>query len=154
MDDKSHRKQKGPEIITVRADSQGFVRAQDLPYERPSQGTRQDQFTKKDIKQKLRGYMKISAEELVEVKYSTWIKYIDNKTGLFRVGGILSKVSPPDYIVLKNPYNKMSWSVQMKSNTFYIPDPSVNQKKEELEQQKEEVFKLYQKGLLRDSRMR
>ena len=80
------------------------------------------------------------------------IKYIDKKTGLFRVGGILSRVSYPDYIVLKNPYNKLSWSVQLKTNDIYVPDPRVKEKKIKEEDKKEQIYELYRRGLLKDTR--
>lgn len=143
---------KQPEVITVRADAQGYVRASDLHYEKPTEGSKQDQFTKKEIKDKLKGYMPIKPKELLEVKSSTWVKYLDKKTGLLRVGGVLSKVSYPDYIVLKNPYNKLSWSVQIKANDFYIPDPKVKERKDREADKKEQIYELYKRGLLSDTR--
>ena len=141
-----------PDVIRVRADAQGFVRASDLHYEKPTEGSKQDQFTKKEIKDKLKGYLLCSPKDLVSIKTSTWIKYMDKKTGLLRVGGVLSMVSYPDYIVLKNPYNKLSWSVQIKTNDFYAPDPKVKERKSKEEDKKEQIFELYKRGLLKDAR--
>jgi len=143
---------KEKQVITVRADCNGYVRAGDLKYQKPQEGSKQDNFTKKEINSKLKGYIQIKNRDIIHVKESTWIKYIDKKTGLFRVGGILSRVSYPDYIVLKNPYNKLSWSVQLKTNDIYVPDPRVKEKKIKEEDKKEQIYELYKRGLLKDTR--
>jgi hypothetical protein len=62
------------------------------------------------------------------------------------------KVSYPDYIMLVNTSNNLSWSVQLKDNIIYIPDQrKVNYKKDEKDKEKlikEKLYEMYQKGKL------
>ena len=73
------------------------------------------------------------------------IKYITND-GLFRTGGILTKNGYPDYIVLLNPYKKISWSVNLKTNNIFMED--IRQKQKE-KAEKDNLYKLYKAGMLR-----
>lgn len=73
------------------------------------------------------------------------IKYITNE-GLFRTGGILTKNGYPDYIVLLNPYKKLTWSVNLKTNNIFMEDLRQKQKEKA---EKDNLYKLYTAGMLR-----
>jgi len=121
--------------------------------------SKQAQFTKEQIKQKLVGYkpLKNSKErkELLELPlYKVWVRYINIETKEFRVGGLLKVVDPDlKYIMLVNTTKNITWSVQLNSNLIFIPD---KQQKKEIEReklkedlQKEKLYKLWQEGKLR-----
>jgi hypothetical protein len=59
--------------------------------------------------------------------FKTFVRYINNKTRQFRLGGVLLKVEHPDFIVLGNLQMQMSWSVQLKDNIIFIRDPRLKQ---------------------------
>lgn len=139
-------------VKVVRADAKGFIRASADDYQRPAQGTKQEQLTKTEIKEKLKGCIEVSSKELIDVRPGTWIRYIDKKSGKFRTGGILSMVVCPTHIILKNPYNMLSWSAQMKTNTFYVPDPKKAIKKQREEEKMKEIYDAYKRGDLVDPR--
>lgn len=73
------------------------------------------------------------------------IKYITDG-GLFRTGGILTKNGYPDYIVLLNPYKKLTWSVNLKTNNIFMEDLRKVQKEKA---EKDNLYKLYNAGMLR-----
>lgn len=121
--------------------------------------SKQAQFTKEQIKQKLNGYkpLKNSKErrQLLELPlYKVWIRYINIETKEFRVGGLLKVVDPDlKYIMLVNTTKNLTWSVQLNSNLIFIPD---QEQKKEMEReklkedlQKEKLYKLWQEGKLR-----
>jgi hypothetical protein len=107
----------------------------------------QDNLTEDEIKNKLKNYKRIrNIPELKDVKASTWVKYFNINISKFRVGGVLTNNGYPDFFILKNPYNKKSWSVQLKDNVFFIPDTSkIDKEKAE----KEELHRLYKAGMLK-----
>lgn len=72
------------------------------------------------------------------------IKYITND-GYFRYGGILINNKYPDYIVLLNPYKKLTWCVSLEKNNIFMEDIK---KKKENENIKNTLFDLYNKDLL------
>lgn len=122
-------------------------------YVRPKTGTIQDHLTKKEIKQKLEGYIRL--KDLSAFKnmppFKTWIKYINKQTHKFRTGGLLMKVVYPKYIVLVNPnMDNFSWSVQLDDNYFFIKDPEEQQRIqksiEKKEKVKDKLYELYKGG--------
>jgi hypothetical protein len=119
---------------------------------RNSTGTiqsRQDLLTEDEIKSKLKDYKRIrNIPELKDVKASTWVKYFNTDKKLFRVGGVLTNNGYPDFFILKNPYSKKSWSVQLKDNVFFVPDKSKIEKEKAI---KEELHRLYKGGMLKFS---
>jgi hypothetical protein len=127
----------------------------DFPSNTPRNSTgttpsRQDLLTEEDIKSKLKNYKRIrNIPELKDVKPSTWVKYFNTDKKLFRVGGVLTNNGYPDFFILKNPYNKKSWSVQLKDNVFFVPDNSKIEKEKAI---KEELHRLYKGGMLKFSK--
>ena len=128
-----------------------FSRLGETDYKKPEKGTAQSKFTKKQIDDKLRHHKVIHGKEICKVPLGTWVRYANKKTGAFRVGGVLTLVSYPKYIVLKNPILQLSWSVQISDNQFYAPDSDT---KEYEKQQKERVYKAYQRGKLAPTKKR
>ena len=104
------------------------------------------------IKQNLEGFKLAKDNELKSISLGSWIKYV-SKTGLYRVGGVLTVNQAPTYFMLKNPSINKSWSVDLTKNYIYIKKDNnlykknTNQKKEE-EREKDILYKLYQQGLL------
>lgn len=138
-----------------------------INYKKPRGGTVQDNFTKEDIKAKLKGYIPLKTMKEKKMlnyltPFKTWIRYINTTSRLFRTGGLLMKVQYPDYITLANPTTKISWSVQLADNILFIHPPETNLKKEQTilpiikmtrEQEKEQrikdkLYKMYLKGEL------
>jgi hypothetical protein len=66
------------------------------------------------------------------------------------------KVSYPDYIMLVNTAQNITWSVQLKDNIIYIPDQTIvkqtqKQKQEEDRKErmiKEKLYEMYKRGKL------
>lgn len=90
----------------------------DKSYKKPKK-TYQEQLTADEIREKLRGYIKV--EDIAEVPLSTHIRYFDNdKHGrrVFRTGGQLFNKNQPDvYVMLSN--GDHTWSVQVVNAIFY-----------------------------------
>lgn len=105
-----------------------FISIANTRYKKPINGTKQDLFTKDEIINRLENSIPLKTMEekkiLTKLPYfKTWVRYFNTKTKKFRVGGHLMKVVYPDYIVLVNLNNKISWTVQLKDCIFYINDP-------------------------------
>ena len=101
-------------------------------YRKSKGGTKQDNLTKDEIIKRLENSIPLKTMEekkiLTRLPYfKTWIRYFNVKTKKFRVGGHLMKVVYPDYIVLVNLNNKISWTVQLKDCMFYITDPRLKE---------------------------
>lgn len=95
---------------------------------KPSSGSMQDKMGKEDMKKKLEGYKTLKNSQykylLTLPLFKTWIRYYNPTTKQFRIGGLLMKVDPElRFIMLVNTGLKKSWSVQLKDNTIFIPDP-------------------------------
>lgn len=132
-------------------------------YIRPINGTKQDNYTRKEIKQQLKGYTALKTEEdkkiLLTLKpFKVWIKYINFVTNEYRVGGLLKVVDKKlRYIMLTNLNSKLTWSVQLKDCILFI-SKDIEEKeniriKEQIQKDKEEhiknkLYKLYKKKLL------
>lgn len=131
-------------------------------YKKTRYGSKQDKLTQKEINEKLVGWRYLSNyNELEELPlFTTWVKYINVKTGKFRTGGFLLKTNLPNYIVLYNPnMNYITWSVQLDENDLYIKDEPVDdytessneteQERNEREQMiKNKLYQLYIQGRL------
>lgn len=90
----------------------------DKAYKRP-EITYQEQLSKEEIMEKLKGYIKVI--DIKEVPINTHLRYFimgpDGKP-VFRTGGLLyNKLNADIYVVLTN--GKKSWSVQIKNTVFY-----------------------------------
>jgi hypothetical protein len=117
------------------------------PSEIPRVPSKQSAFTEEQIKEKLKGYRRIrEVEELKVVRPSTWVKYFNTNIKEFRVGGVLTNNGYPNFFILKNPYSKKSWSVQLKDNVFFVPD-TVKLQREKME--RDELHRLYKEGKLK-----
>lgn len=125
-------------------------------YKKPKDGSRQDNFTKEQIRDKLDGYkaLKTSQEKryLLTLKpFKVWVRYFNTVTKEFRVGGLL-KVVDPDlrYIMLVNTSKNLTWSVQLKDCIIFVPN---NLEQKQLDKEKEQITKnklytLYRQGKL------
>jgi hypothetical protein len=132
---------------TQRSDSNTPRSDSNTPRSSVSEQSRQANLTEDEIKNKLKNYKRIrNIPELKDVKASTWVKYFNINLNQFRVGGVLTNNGYPDFFILKNPYNKKSWSVQLKDNVFFVPDSS---KIEKEKAEKEELHRLYKAGMLK-----
>lgn len=138
-----------------------FVSIVDANYNRPRGGTKQDNMTKDEIKAKLVGYVPLRSmkekEYLTELKpFKTWIKYINTTTKQFRTGGLLMKVVYPDYIMLANTSKNLTWSVQLKDNIIFVPDPDLAEQQDESKRReqaiKDRLYTMYKKGELNSNK--
>ena len=130
-------------------------------YQKPRYGSKQDKMSQSDIREKLQGWKYLlNTQELDELPlFTTWVKYINRKTGKYRTGGFVLKTNLPDYIVLFNPnMNYITWSVQLDENDIYIKEDSVNyaESTNETEEErserekaiKDKLYQLYLQGRL------
>lgn len=125
-------------------------------YKKPKQGSKQDNMSKDQIREKLQGYkaLKTSQEkrELLNLKpFKVWIRYFNTQTKEFRVGGLLKLVDPElRYIMLVNTNKNLTWSVQLKDNIIFVPkDVEAKEKEKDKERlTKEKLYKLYKDGKL------
>lgn len=123
----------------------------DSNYKKPKSGSRQDNLTKEQIRQKLKGYRALKTpsekEYLLNLKpFKVWVRYFNNVTKEFRVGGLLKMVDKElRYIMLVNTSKNLTWSVQLKDCIIFIPKEEEKQKEQST---KEKLYKLYQNGKL------
>lgn len=132
-------------------------------YKKPKTGSKQDNMTKEQIRQKLQGYKALRTPKdkkyLLKLKpFRVWIRYFNTVTKEFRVGGLLKLVDPElRYIMLVNTNQNLTWSVQLKDNIIFVPDNIEEKEQEKIQKekdkekekiQKEKLFKLYKQGKL------
>lgn len=130
-------------------------------YKKPINGSRQDNFTRDDILKRLENCVPLKSirdKQILEELpiFKTWIKYYNTTTRQFRTGGLLMKVMFPDYIMLINTAQNITWSVQLKDNIIYIPDQTIvkqtQKQKEESDRKekmiKEKLYDMYKRGKL------
>lgn len=130
-------------------------------YKKPINGSRQDNFTRDDILKRLENCVPLKSihdkQMLEELPiFKTWIKYYNTTTRQFRTGGLLMKVMFPDYIMLINTAQNITWSVQLKDNIIYIPHQTIvkqtQKQKEESDRKekmiKEKLYDMYKRGKL------
>jgi hypothetical protein len=117
--------------------------AEEDDYVKPKKGTVQDNYTKEEINNLLKGYvsLKNSSQKkylLTLQPFKVWVKYYNPTTKKFRTGGLLMKVDPDlRFITLGNPSQKINWSVQLKDHVIFVPNPQ--KKEEEIKEQKEQI---------------
>lgn len=125
-------------------------------YKKPREGSKQDNMTKEQIKEKLKGYKALKTMQdkryLLQLKpFKVWIRYFNTQTKEFRVGGLLKLVDPEmRYIMLVNTNKNLTWSVQLKDNIIFVPS-NIEEKEQEREKEKmtkEKLYKLYKEGKL------
>ncbi len=136
-----------------------FTSISNSKYEKKNKSI-QDNMSREDILKKLVGYksLKTIEEKRILEKlpiFKVWVRYYNIDTRKFRVGGLLSKVSYPDYIMLANPSKNLTWSVQLNNNIIYIKDPKEiimkmgdNIEKKRINLLKDKLYDLYNRGLL------
>jgi hypothetical protein len=134
-------------------------------YKKPINGSRQDNFTRDDILKRLENCVPLKSIEDKRILeqlpvFKTWIKYYNTTTRQFRTGGLLMKVMFPDYIMLVNTAQNITWSVQLKDNIIYIPDQTIIKQTQKQKQQadrkqamkeemiKEKLYDMYKRGKL------
>lgn len=114
-------------------------------YVRPKE-TIQDKISKnpEELNKKMEGYIQIYPENYKDIECGIWVKYIteDKK---YRSGGLLKLNKAPDYFVLKNSFNNISWTVNLDKNIIFIK--GTNSKLEKMVI-KNNLYKLYMAGLI------
>lgn len=139
-----------------------FMRLRDSKYIKPRGGTKQDLMTKDEIIKRIQNTIPLKTMEekkiLTRLPYfKTWLRYFNTKTRKFRIGGVLMKVVYPDYLILGNINNKISWTVQIKDCIFYVTDPKLKETEEstvnikertEEDKIKDKLYTLYKQGKL------
>jgi hypothetical protein len=127
-------------------------------YRKPRDGTKQENMSTDDIKKKLEGFIPLKTMQEKKILttlplFRTWVRYVNKDTKQFRTGGLLMKVSYPDYIMLVNTNKTLTWSVQIKDNILFIRDPKdvqrINHQKHVEQNIKDRLFDMYQKGELK-----
>ena len=142
----------------------GFKSIVNTNYKKPSSGSRQDNFTREDILNKIENCIPLKTMKEKEILtrlplFKTWVKYYNTDKKQFRTGGLLMKVEYPKYIMLVNTTNNITWSVQLNDNIIYIPHPkSIREKEQQREEQrqnkekesliKNKLFDMYKQGRL------
>ena len=94
---------------------------------------------------KLQNCVEIHPENFEDLDKGIWIKYITNENK-YRSGGIIIVNNAPEYLVIKNPYNYRTWSVNLKNNTIFIDN---NQGKTQEMIEKNHLYKLYKEGYIK-----
>mgnify|MGYP001365429388 CR=1 FL=1 len=89
------------------------------------------------IAKKLEGYSLCKAKDIKGLEPGDRIRYERDKE--FKSGGVIKFIKPEVYVVLMNPINKVSWSVQLKDPTLKI----WVRKKEAMTKEREEMKKIY-----------
>jgi len=136
-------------------------------YKKPKYGSKQDNLTKEEIREKLKGYRLLKTNQdkryLLKLEpFTVWVRYFNIVKNEFRLGGLLHSVDPQlRYIMLINTQSKVIWSVQIKDNIFFVPKDieerkKIREEKKQLQKQlqekekrtKEKLYKLYKEGKL------
>lgn len=122
-----------------------LVRISDDGYVKTGYGL-QDEINddKEKIYEQLEGYIRVPHKLCEYLLQGANIKYINNE-GYFRTGGVLLKNGFPNYLVLMNPYKKLTWSVNLQTNNIFVEDLD---KKFNENIEKDNLYKLYKEGLL------
>ena len=97
------------------------------------------------FQEKLIGYVQIYDEHYENIDIGIWIKYI-SQDGKYRSGGILIINKAPLYFILKNPFNNISWSVNLSENIIFMKNISNNRTKMI---EKNNLYKLYEAGMIK-----
>ena len=98
-----------------------------------------------EIKIRLQGYIQIHDDNYKDIDIGIWIRYISD-AGKYRTGGILVHNKAPDYFVLKNPNNEITWSVNLKKNIIFMKD--IGAKRDQMIE-KNNLYKLYLEGYVK-----
>ena len=116
-------------------------------YVKPASGSKQDNFTRHEIRQKLKGYRALRTPEekryLLNLKpFKVWIRYFNTVTKEFRVGGLLKLVDPElRFIMLVNTTKNITWSVQLNDSIIFVPKEITQNKQQNKQQQQQQKIK-------------
>lgn len=116
--------------------------------------SKQEQMSEDVVRQKLQGFIPLTTirdKKLLTTLplFKTWVRYINTKTGQFRIGGLLMKVEYPNYIMLVNNDKNITWSVQLKDNMIFIRDPSRRDEVKKEQLVKNKLYQMYRNGELK-----
>jgi len=98
----------------------------------------------KTLMEKLNGYIQIHPDNYEDIDTDLWIKYVTDE-GKLKGGGLLVCNRAPLYFVLKSPYTKRSWCVNLEKNSIFIKNED-DKIREMIE--KNNLYKLYKEGLV------
>ena len=106
--------------------------------------------TIEQLRERLQNYKRIfEFDDLASIPSGTWVKYIIIPTKEYKSGGILVKNNYPDKFVFKNPKTQFIWSVKLSDKAFFIIDKEKsNESREKVNDEKNELYKLYKNGKL------
>jgi len=100
-----------------------------------------------EMKLRLKGFIQIHEENYKDIDIGIWIRYISDK-GKYRTGGILVHNKAPEYFILKNPNNDITWSVNLKNNKNVIFMKDIGAKREQMIE-KNNLYRLYEAGYVK-----
>ena len=98
-----------------------------------------------EVKSRLTDSIQIHPDNYKDMDIGIWIKYITSE-GKYRSGGILICNKAPDFFVLKNPKNEITWSVNLNNCTIFMKD--IGAKRDEMIE-KNNLYRLYQAGYIK-----
>ena len=109
--------------------------------------TQQDRINSnvEEVKSRLTDCVQIHPDNFKDIDIGIWIKYITGE-GKYRSGGILICNKAPDYFVLKNPRNEITWSVNLNNCSIFMKD--IGAKRDEMIE-KNNLYRLYQAGYVK-----
>ena len=98
-----------------------------------------------EVKSRLTDSIQIHPDNYKDIDIGIWIKYITSE-GKYRSGGILICNKAPEFFVLKNPKNEITWSVNLNNCTIFMKD--IGAKRDEMIE-KNNLYRLYQAGYIK-----
>ena len=98
-----------------------------------------------EIKVRLQGFVQIHEDNYKDIDIGIWVRYISDE-GKYRTGGILVHNKAPEYFVLKNPNNEITWSVNLKKNIIFMKD--IGAKRDQMIE-KNNLYRLYLEGYVK-----
>jgi hypothetical protein len=98
-----------------------------------------------EIKTRLQGFVQIHEENYKDIDIGIWVRYISDE-GKYRTGGILVHNKAPDYFILKNPNNEITWSVNLTKNIIFMKD--IGAKRDQMIE-KNNLYRLYLEGYVK-----
>lgn len=98
-----------------------------------------------EIKSRLNDSIQIHPDNFKDIDLGIWIKYITSE-GKYRSGGVLISNKAPEYFVLKNPRNEITWCVNLTNCSIFMKD--IGAKRDEMIE-KNNLYRLYQAGYVK-----
>ena len=97
------------------------------------------------ILNRLKDCIEVHPDNYEDIEKGTWIKYINSKNE-YRSGGVLIKNEYPQYFLLRNPYTKYMWKIELENITIFLNNKN-NYSEEMLI--KNNLYKLYKEGYIK-----